>query len=75
MSTKKAASASDPSDWITQAEAARLRQVSRQAIAKLVGSGRLRVVSFGGRSFVSRQEVLAFSALPPGRRKVKAGDE
>ena len=28
-----------PSDWISQAEAARLRGVSRQAIAKLVRNG------------------------------------
>jgi hypothetical protein len=59
----------DPSEWITQAEAARLRQVSRQAIAKLVGNGRLRTLEVGGRSFVSRFDVLAFEPNPPGRPK------
>lgn len=75
MSTQKIEVPASSSDWITQAEAARLRQVSRQAIAKLVGAGRLQAMTFGGRSFVSRREVLAFSALPPGRRKTEVGDE
>ncbi|MBL8540315.1 MAG: helix-turn-helix domain-containing protein [Betaproteobacteria bacterium] len=59
----------DPSDWITQAEAARLRNVTRQAIARLVGNGRLRTLDIGGRSFVSRSDVLAFEPNPPGRPK------
>jgi hypothetical protein len=59
----------DPTGWISQAEAARLRRVTRQAIAKLVGSGRLRTVVIGGRTFVSRADVLAFEPLPPGRPK------
>ena len=59
----------DPAEWITQAEAARLRKVTRQAIAKLVGNGRLRTVIVGGRSFVSRADVLAFEPNPPGRPK------
>ena len=59
----------DPSEWITQAEAARLRHVTRQAIAKLVGNGRLRTLNVGGRSFVSRTDVLAFEPNPPGRPK------
>lgn len=59
----------DPSDWITQAEAARLRNVTRQAIARLVGNGRLRTLEIGGRSFVNRSDVLAFEPHPPGRPK------
>lgn len=59
----------DPLEWITQAEAARLRNVSRQAIAKLVSNGRLRTFALGGRSFVSRADVLAFEPNPPGRPK------
>jgi excisionase family DNA binding protein len=59
----------EPGEWISQAEAARLRSVSRQAIAKLVGNGRLRTLEVGGRSLVSRAEVLAFEPNPPGRPK------
>jgi excisionase family DNA binding protein len=59
----------DPAEWVSQAEAARLRNVSRQAIAKLVGNGRLRTLEMGGRSFVSRADVLAFEPNPPGRPK------
>lgn len=59
----------DPAAWISQAEAARLRAVSRQAIAKLVGNGRLGTLEVGGRTFVSRADVLAFEPNPPGRPK------
>lgn len=64
----------DPAEWVSQAEAARLRNVSRQAIAKLVSNGRLRTLEVGGRSFVSRLDVLAFEPNPPGRPK-GAGNE
>jgi hypothetical protein len=56
-------------DWISQAEAARLRGVSRQAIAKLVSNGRLVTLDVGGRVFVCRTEVLSFEPHPAGRRK------
>lgn len=56
-----------PADWVSQAEAAKLRGVTRQAIAKLVREGRLSVLVIGGRPLVSRAEVLAFEPRPPGR--------
>ena len=59
----------NPAEWISQAEASRLRGVSRQAIAKLVTNGRLRTLEFGGRVFVSRADVLAFEPNPAGRPK------
>lgn len=59
----------DPSEWISQAEAARLRGVTRQAIAKLVVRGRLQTLDVGGRVLVKRSEVLAFEILSAGRRK------
>ena len=59
----------DPEAWITQAEASRLRGVSRQAIAKLVGNGRLRTLEVGGRAFVNRADVLTFEPNPAGRPK------
>lgn len=69
MSTDKSSVSIDPADWIAQAEAARLRNVTRQAIARLVRSGRLRTLEIGGRSFVNLSDVLAFEPNPPGRPK------
>ena len=62
----------EPTDWISQAEASRIRGVSRQAIAKLVGNGRLRTLEVGGRTFVSRVDVLGFEPNPAGRPKGSA---
>ena len=59
----------DSQAWISQAEASRLRGVSRQAIAKLVSNGRLKTLEIGGRTFVSRANVLAFEPNPAGRPK------
>jgi excisionase family DNA binding protein len=59
----------DPGEWISQAEASRIRGVSRQAIAKLVANGRLRCLEIGGRTFVSRSDVIEFVPLPGGRPK------
>ncbi|MFL6606336.1 MAG: helix-turn-helix domain-containing protein [Steroidobacteraceae bacterium] len=61
----------DPENWISQAEAARIRGVSRQAIAKLVAASRLATFRIGGRKFVSKSDVLRFEALPAGRPKVR----
>jgi excisionase family DNA binding protein len=55
--------------WISQAEAARIRKVSRQAISKLIAAGRLGTTVFGGRTFVSRDDVRKFERRPPGRKK------
>jgi hypothetical protein len=57
----------EPGEWVSQAEAARLRSVSRQAIAKLVANARLRTLEIGGRTLVNRLDVLAFEPNPPGR--------
>jgi excisionase family DNA binding protein len=59
----------DPSEWISQAEAARLHGVSRQAISKLIRSGRLRTFEIGGHVLVSRADILAFRRQPGGRPK------
>ncbi len=56
------------SEWITQAEAARLREVSRQAIGKLAAAGRIRTISFGGRQFVNRRDVEQFQPERRGRK-------
>lgn len=70
MSTHSDAQAILPSDWISQAEAANLRGVSRQAISKLVRKGRLRSIVIGGRAFVSRTDVLSFQSRVAGRPKL-----
>lgn len=57
------------SDWVSQAEAARLRGVSRQAIAKLVRKGRLRTLEVGGHVLVNRTDILNFEPQQPGRPK------
>lgn len=55
------------SEWITQAEAARLRGVSRQAIARLVKKGRFQLLRVGGRVFLRVSDVQKFKAELPGR--------
>ena len=49
------------------AAAARLRNVSRAAIAALVRRGRLSSLEVGGRQLVNKSEVLAFQPKPIGR--------
>jgi|HubBroStandDraft_1064217.scaffolds.fasta_scaffold29856_3 excisionase family DNA binding protein len=58
-------------DWISQAEAARIRGVSRQAIARLVKQGRFNVLRVGGKTLLNRPEVKAFKPNRPGRRRGK----
>lgn len=57
------------SDWISQSEAGRLRGVTRQAIAKLVKKGRLKVLVLGGHTFVSKAEIARFEMQAAGRPK------
>jgi excisionase family DNA binding protein len=59
------------SDLVAQADAARLRGVSRQAIAKLVKQGKLKTVTVAGRQLLRRSEVLAYVVQPAGRRPKK----
>jgi excisionase family DNA binding protein len=59
-------------DWISQVEAARIRGVSKQAIAKLIGRNRLSAREIGGRMLVRRSEVEAFVPMPIGRPRKKA---
>ena len=62
-------------DLITQAEAARLRGVSRAAIAELIARGRLTGVSLLGKVWVKRSEILSFEKDKPGPREKRAGVE
>jgi predicted DNA-binding protein (UPF0251 family) len=60
-----------PGDWISQAEAARIRGVSQPAIVKLIRRGRLTTVNMAGRTVVLRSEVENFIAQPKGGRPPK----
>jgi excisionase family DNA binding protein len=61
------------SDLISQAEAARLRGVSRSSINELVQKGRFKIYMIGGRPLLSRTEVLNFEPDPGGRPPTRNG--
>jgi excisionase family DNA binding protein len=56
-----------PHEWISQAEAARIRNVSRQAIARLIKKGRFQVLKIGGKVLVRRSDVTTYEPEQPGR--------
>ena len=66
-STKKDKAFDTPEDWISQAEAARIRGVSQQAIKNLITRGRLLTFEIGGKILVKRSEVESFEAISVGR--------
>lgn len=53
-----------PEELISQAEAARIRGVSQQAISNLIRRGRLTSTLVAGRTLVLRTEVEAFVPKP-----------
>jgi excisionase family DNA binding protein len=69
LSTNFSGDQPDFSDWISQAEAAQVRGVSRQAISKLIRAGRLKTFEVGGHVLVSRSEILSFRPQTAGRPK------
>jgi hypothetical protein len=68
MSTPKPPTHND--EWISQAEAARLRQVSRQAISRLIKRGRLATRTVAGYVLVRRRDVLQFEPRAAGRPRL-----
>lgn len=60
-------------DLITQSEAARLRNVSPEAIADLIRRGRLTAIEVGGRKFLRRSEVVDYKPLKGGRPSKQTG--
>ena len=68
----KTPKAGELSDLISQAEAARIRKVTRAAITDLIRRGKLRSVTVGGRPLVFRREVESFVRGAAGRPKTKA---
>jgi excisionase family DNA binding protein len=73
LSTNSSEEPISPSDWVSQAEAAQLRGVSRQAISKLVRNGRLKSIVVGGHRLVSRADLLSFRPRAAGRPRAKRG--
>ncbi|MDT5120673.1 MAG: hypothetical protein QOC96_155 [Acidobacteriota bacterium] len=57
------------SDLISQAEAARIRGVSRAAIRDLIRRKRIRSFNLAGRELVYRSEVESFEKETPGPKK------
>ena len=70
-STRRYQQSVKPGDWISQAEAARIRGVSQQAIVNLIRRSRLTTVNMAGRTVVLRSEVENFIAQPKGGRPTK----
>jgi excisionase family DNA binding protein len=52
--------------WISQAEAARLRDISPQSISELVKRGRFTTIMVGAKKFLKRSEVENFEPQLPG---------
>lgn len=52
---------------MSQAEAARIRGVSRQAIARLIQKGRFKALNIGGRLLLKRTDVENYRRESPGR--------
>jgi len=56
-----------PSQWVSQAEAAELRGVTRQAIHQLVQKGRFRTTEIAGRTLLLREDVVSYEPEVGGR--------
>jgi excisionase family DNA binding protein len=54
-------------EWISQAEAARIRGVSRQAVARLIKRQRVPTLRIGGRLLVKRTDIEQFKPEKAGR--------
>jgi len=60
-------------DWISQAKAAEVRGVSRQAISKLVKQGRLQSIKIESIVLVNRVELNNLKKNKPGKKKLQNG--
>ena len=67
MSTHLQGKSTRPDDWVSQAEAARMRGVSRQAIARLIKKGRFRTLEIGGKVLLRRKDIETYQPEAPGR--------
>ena len=62
-------------DLVSISEAARLRDVSPQAIDDLISRGRLTVTEIAGRRLLNRADVLNFKKRKPGRQTGGVGKD
>lgn len=69
MKKKVKENVEDIADLISQAEAARLRGVTRAAISDLIKRGKIRAVSLASRQLVYRSEVVSYEKGAAGRPK------
>jgi predicted DNA-binding protein YlxM (UPF0122 family) len=67
LSSSLSDKAFDPEDWISQAEAARIRGVTRQAIHDLVRRERVRTLEIGDKVLVFREDIENFERNKGGR--------
>jgi len=56
----------NPAEWISQAEAARIRGIARRAIRTHIDRGRFTTVVMGGKTFLLRSEVENFEPQKRG---------
>ena len=75
ISIEKYRKSTRPEGWISQAEAARIRGVSQQAIDNLVKRNRFKTLKFGGKTLLNRAEVENYQPHPPGPRANKNRSE
>jgi hypothetical protein len=54
-------------EWISQSEAARIRNVTPQAISRLIKKGRFRTLEIAGKVLLDRREVKNYKPKPTGR--------
>ena len=65
----------DASAWVSQSEAARLRGMSRQAIASLAKKDRFKTLKIGGKTLLNRMDVERFKSAPRGPQPKTKGYE
>jgi hypothetical protein len=58
-----------PSEWVSPAEAARIRGVARQAIMKLMKLGRIETTEIAGKKLVRLSALKEFKPNSPGRKR------
>jgi hypothetical protein len=54
-------------EWVSQSEAARIRNVTPQAIGRLIKKGRFRTLEIAGKVLLDRHEVKNYKPKPTGR--------
>jgi excisionase family DNA binding protein len=57
----------NPDEWISQKQAAEIREVTRQAIYELVQKGRFETLEVGGKTLLKREDVKNYKSKKGGR--------